>query len=373
MENEKKRLASLDVLRGFDLFMLVMFAPIFVQWLTIKNDPSWSGILNQFSHTDWHGFTCWDIIMPLFMFMSGITIPFALSKYKNGAQKADKAFYKKVFRRFFILFFLGWIMQGNLLALDPNQFYIYDNTLQSIAVGYLVAAILYANFPIKVQVGSCILFFLIYLIVFVTLGDNSYTQGANIAETIDKAVLGKFRNGVIWQNGSWSFDPNYHYTWILSSLNFIVTVMLGAFAGYILKGGKDTIKKLRLLLIIGIVLTVSGLLMDPVFPIIKKIWSSSMTLFSGGICFLLMALFFYIVDIKGWIKGIGWLKYYGMNSLLAYCLFERVMFTSISDSLFFGLKQWLNVYYPVVAVCVQALIVFIIVRTLYKLHIFIKV
>lgn len=372
MKNVNGRLASLDILRGFDLFMLLMFQPIFMQWLSIKNDPAWNGVMRQFEHTNWHGFTCWDIIMPLFMFMSGITIPFALSKYKSRVKQIDGAFYWKIGKRFLILFFLGWIVQGNLLALDPHHFYIYANTLQAIAVGYIVSAILYVHFPIKAQIVFCILLFAIYIGIFAVFGHMSFTQGANISEVIDRAVLGRFRNGIIWQNGVWRFDDTYHYTWILSSLNFIVTVMLGCFAGYILKRSGEAMKKLRLLLFIGIILILAGIVMDLVVPIIKRIWSSSMTLLSGGICFMLMGLFYYLVDIKGYRKGLDWLRYYGMNSLFAYCLFEVVKFTSVSDSLFFGLKQWLGIYYPVVAVCVQAAVVFFIIRWMYKHQIFIK-
>lgn len=371
MENEKKRLLSLDLLRGFDMFMLLMVAPIAVQWLTIWNNPTGNVVLNQFGHTPWQGFTCWDMVMPLFMFMSGITIPFSMSKYKDGRMSYGH-FYHKLIKRFFVLFLLGWIVQGNLLALDPHYFYVYANTLQSIAVGYVVAAIVYVHFPIKVQIGWCIAFFVIFLIVFATAGHWSWVQGNNIAETIDEHVLGRFRNGVIWQGNTWHFDSNYHYTWVLSSLNFAVTVMMGSFAGYILKSMHNARYKLGMLFFIGILLVIAGLAMDPVCPIIKHIWSSSMTLLSGGICFLLMALFFWLFDMKCWTCGFGWLKYYGMNALVAYCLFEVVKFTSVSDCLFFGLKQFLGDYYPVVGVCVQAAIVFLIVRYLYKHQIFIK-
>lgn len=78
-----------------------------------------------------------------------------------------------------------------------------------------------------------------------------------------------------------------------------------------------------------------------------------MTLFYGGVCFLLMGLFYYVVDMKGIRFGIGWLKYYGMNSLVAYCLFFVVDFRSISHSLFFGLEQWMGTYYPLIGVCFQ--------------------
>ena len=100
--------------------------------------------------------------------------------------------------------------------------------------------------------------------------------------------------------------------------------------------------------------------------------SSLLTLEDGGVCFLLMGIFYYLIDIKGWKYGIGWLKYYGMNSIAAYCLFEVVNFRCISDSLFFGLEQWLGVYYPLVGICFQSAIVLLIVKWMYDHKIFLK-
>lgn len=309
--------------------------------------------------------------MPLFMFMSGITIPFAMSRYKRG-QQIDRHFYFRLFKRFFVLFFLGWVVQGNLLALDGQQFHLFANTLQSIAVGYLVTALLYIHFSPKALIGFAAAFFLAYLLVFATVGDMNYEPGTNIAEEIDRLVLGRFRDGVIWTGDVWSFDPSYHYTWILSSSNFVVTVMLGCFAGLILRLERTPVSRFKLLLFVGVALVAAGLLMDPLFPIVKRIWSSSMTLFSGGLCFLLMALFYYVVDIKGYTRGIGWLKYYGMNSIVAYCLFEIVNFRCISDSLFYGLEQWMGEFYPLVGACVQSLLVLLIVRWMYHHQLFFK-
>lgn len=371
MATANKRLASLDLLRGFDLFCLLMFQPILITWLEIENSPALAPITNQFTHVEWQGVAFWDLIMPLFMFMSGITIPFAMSRYKQG-NIVDYHFYLRLLKRFFILFLLGWVVQGNLLALDIRQFHIFANTLQAIAVGYVVAALLYIWCSFRTQIGITILCFITYLLIFATAGKMNYEPGTNIAEEIDRYVLGALRDGVIWTDGTWSFTASYHYTWILSSLNFIVTVMLGSFAGHILRLQKEPIQRLKILLITGTVLVITALLMDPIFPIIKHIWSSSMALFYGGVCFLLMGIFYYLIDIKGWKYGIGWLKYYGMNSIAAYCLFEAVNFRCISDSLFFGLEQWLGVYYPLVGICFQSTIVLLIVKWMYDHKIFLK-
>ncbi len=367
-----KRLASLDLLRGFDLFCLLMLQPISMTWLKIADNPAWEPLARQFTHVPWEGVSFWDLIMPLFMFMSGITIPFSMSKYKRE-EKTDHRFYLRLLKRFAVLFFLGWIVQGNLLALDPACFHLYANTLQAIAVGYVVTVLCFVRLPLRGQIGAMALFFFAYLLVFSTVGKMDYEPGTNIAEEIDRCVLGRLRDGVLVNDdGCWDFDPNYHYTWILSSLNFVVTVMLGCFAGQILRMPVKESQRLTRLLGVGVILTAVALAMTPVFPLIKHIWSSSMTLFYGGVCFLLMGLFYYVVDMKGIRFGIGWLKYYGMNSLVAYCLFFVVDFRSISHSLFFGLEQWMGAYYPLIGVCFQSFAVWWIVKRLYDLRLFFK-
>ncbi|MBR4756757.1 MAG: DUF5009 domain-containing protein, partial [Bacteroidales bacterium] len=86
-----KRLSSLDILRGADLFLLLALGPFLHTFLRINTSPALDGVRHQLSHVSWEGFVLWDIIMPLFMFMSGATIPFSMAKYKEG-EKPGKAF-----------------------------------------------------------------------------------------------------------------------------------------------------------------------------------------------------------------------------------------------------------------------------------------
>ena len=369
----KERLASLDILRGFDLFCLVCFQPILVHLLYIVDNPSLAPVMYQFDHVKWEGFSFWDLIMPLFLFMSGITIPFAYARFKTGAEPLS-AFRHKIIKRFCWLFFLGWIVQGGLLSLNIHQFHPLANTLQSIAIGYVPAALCFVFFSFRKQVLTAIGCFAAYFLVFLTLGHNDFTPEGNIAELIDRAVLGSFRDGVIWHDGTWSFNPDYTYTWVLSSLNFIVTVMLGSFAGHILKQ-KETpaLKRFRNLFLIGIALVAGGLLLSPFHPIIKRIWSSSMTLYSGGLCFLLMAVFYYVIDIKKWSHGLEWLKIYGMNSIVAYVIAETINFRSIGNSVFYGLEQYLGDFYPLVGTIFNFGVVFYILHHMYKHQVFVKI
>jgi predicted acyltransferase len=309
--------------------------------------------------------------MPLFLFMSGITIPFSMARYKEGI-RPDGKFYLKLAKRFCLLFLLGWIVQGNLLEFSWKLFHPFANTLQAIAVGYVVAALLFVHCKPRWQIVAAVALFAAYWIAFACTGMNLDPQD-NIAMTIDKAVLGSHRDGVKWlADGAWRFRKSYQYTWILSSLNFAVTVLLGCFAGELLKRDKTAPGRRALwVAVVGAALVAAGLAISPLFPIIKKIWSSSMTLFSGGICFLLVALTYYLVDVRGWHKGADWLKIYGMNAITAYCIGEVIKFTSVSESLLHGFGG-LGCY-PVILAFADASILLGILLVMYKQKVFLKV
>jgi predicted acyltransferase len=370
-----ERLGSLDVLRGFDLFCLVFFQPVFMHFAEAANISWLNSIAFQFEHVEWEGFVFWDIIMPLFMFMAGASMPFAFSKYLDQGNRSD--LYKRILKRVALLFLFGMMCQGNLLALNPDKIYFYSNTLQAIAVGYLISAILLIHFSVKMQVFITAALLILYwlLLTFVSIngyGGGNFTPDYNLAEYVDRIVLGRFRDGVTVTDTGLDFG-NYRYTWIISSLTFGVTVMTGAFAGHLMKKSLTKPKKIQWLIVTGALMIITGEVWGLHMPIIKKIWTSSMTLFSSGICFLLMALFYYLIDYKDYGKYLNWLKIYGMNSIVAYMLFMIVNFTSVSRSLFFGLEQYLGPYYPTLISLSNASLILIILWILNRQKIYLKV
>lgn len=366
------RLESLDILRGLDLFLLVFFQPVFMALASRLDLPLLAPVVEQFTHVHWEGFAMWDLVMPLFMFMAGVSMPFSLSKYMDG--RADKKVaLARVAKRVVLLWLLGAVVQGNLLALDADRIYLYSNTLQAIASGYLITALFYLFSGVRgVVLGMCLLFF-IYWLPMTLVGD--FSPEGNFAETVDRLLLGRFRDGArLGEDGVWSFAAHYHYTWIWSSLNFAVTVMLGFLTGYTMRRFAGDHKAiLKRLLLFGIALLGGGLLLSLQMPIIKTIWSSSMTLFSGGLCVLLLAVFYYFVDYKGWKSGLLWLKIYGMNSIAAYVLGEVVNFRCVAHSLTHGLQQFIGDYYGAWLTFANFLILFFILRLMYKSNLFLKV
>ncbi len=369
------RLGSLDVLRGFDLFCLVFFQPVFSEFARVA-DIGWINAINtQFQHVQWEGFAFWDIIMPLFMFMAGASMPFAFSKYLQKGSRTQ--LYKRIIKRVLLLWIFGMMAQGNLLAMDAGNIYLFSNTLQAIAIGYLISAILLIHFDLRGQIIITTALLLIYwaLLSFVKTdgyGGGDFSPDNNLAEYIDRIVLGRFRDGTTVTGTGIDFG-NYRYTWIISSLTFGVTVMTGVFAGHIMKSNLGKVKKIQWMAVAGILMMVAGQLWGLQMPIIKKIWTSSMTLYSSGICFLLMALFYYLIDYRDYGKYLNWLKIYGMNSILAYMLFMILAFSSLTESLLFGTRQFLGDYYGVLISLGNVSIIFFILWIMYKRGNFLKV
>ena len=372
-----KRLDSLDILRGFDLFCLVGLEAVMHALDGAIDAPWFDRVMWCFTHVDWEGFSSWDLVMPLFMFMSGITIPFALARYKREGNKGMA--YRRIIKRVLLLWLFGMMCQGNLLGLDPSRLYLYSNTLQAIAMGYLIASLLYLNTSIRVQIGVAIAFLLAFwgCMEFVQIGDfggGNYTPDGNLAEWIDRTVLGRFRDGAVMADGQVEFAPWYHYTWVLSSMTFSVTTLSGMFAGYILReNGRKPLHKCLRLIIIGIALVALGWLWGCQMPVVKKLWTSSMVFVSSGWCFLLMALFYWVVDCKGYGKFLGWLKIYGTNSIAAYMMATCINFSSVSTSLLHGLKVYTGDFYPVLIAAANAAIVYQILRWMYRQQVFWKV
>lgn len=376
MKPSYQRLESLDVLRGFDLFCLVALEGVLHPLGRAIDAPWYNDFLWCFSHVQWEGFSSWDLVMPLFMFMAGVSMPFALSRYKVMPDKW--AVYRRIVKRVALLWIFGMMCQGNLLGLDPDRIYLYSNTLQAIAMGYLISAMLFLHVRLSVQIGTAVALLLAYwgAMQFITVdgyGGGNYTPDGNLAEWVDRTVLGRFRDTAVVENGQIVFAGSYRYTWILSSLNFGVTVLTGVFAGHILKSGMDRKHKWQWLLGIGVIMVALGWLWGLQLPVIKKIWTSSMVLVSSGYCFLLMGLFYYWIDYKGHRKNLTWLKVYGMNSIVAYMLANVISFRCIGTSLFHGLEQYTGNYYPALIAASNALIIYVILWLLYKRNIFLKV
>lgn len=370
----KQRLESLDILRGLDLFILVFFQPLFMRLAYVQPDGHILRLIQEsvFTHVEWVGFHLWDQIMPLFLFMAGTSIPYAFARYKSESIFPKSAYYR-VGKRILLLWVFGAIVQGNLLDLNIDTLYVYTDTLQAIACGYLFSVIIFILLSEKWMFVVTLILPVIYTLGMM-LGDG-YLPGENLAEQIDRMLLGRFVYGAtVADNGEVVYADWFHYSWVYASLNFVTTTMTGVLTGVVLKSNLiDNKKKVQMLLVGGTACLFIAILFSFFEPVIKRLWTSSMTFLSSGISILLMLFFYYWVDIKRKGKYLKWLKIYGMNSILAYMLYNTMNLSSLLRQWLHGLEQFVGDYYSFVLELAFVILIFLILQYCYQKKIFLKV
>jgi predicted acyltransferase len=312
-----ERILAIDALRGFDMFWIA--GPEAGHWLVTSFVVLLLGkmpdeLKYQMDH-HWGGFTAWDLIMPLFLFIVGAAMPFSLGR-RIDAGDGRGAIYSKALRRVALLWVLGMISQGNLLQFRLDRLELYSNTLQAIAAGYLIATVVMVEVRLvrwqAVVAAALLLLYWGAMALIAPPGGTAgnFEQTINLAEWIDRTLLGSFRN----------HSANYHYTWILSSLGFGATTLLGVFAGRLLQSALAPKQKLLALVGGGLALLLFGWLWSFSLPCIKHLWTSSMVLWAGGWSVLVLAAFYGVIDLLGWRRWCFPFVVIGANAIVAYMM-----------------------------------------------------
>ncbi len=358
------RVVSIDALRGFDMFWIIGGSRIFGSLHDIFNHPSTEWINTQLTHVKWEGFRFEDLIMPLFLFIVGVVMSFSFNKRLARGQ-SKKQLYLHVIARTVILFVLGMIAQGNLLAYDLSKLHIYCNTLQAIAAGYLISAIVILNLGLVWQVVTTVALLLLFwaLMMFVPVpgyGAGVLTPEGNLAIYLDKLILSQFQDGT-------------SYTWILSSMTFGGTVMMGVMAGHLLRLEKTGGVKVLLLLAVGAACLALALIWNYWFPIIKHLWTSSFVFFSGGLCYLLLALFYLVIDVWGFKKWAFGFVVIGMNAIAVYMATQLFDFRQIGNIFVRGLEKWCGQWNGFIQAVVGFVVVWLILWWMHRRRSFIKI
>jgi len=257
------------------------------------------------------------------------------------------------------------MVQGNLLKFDLSQLRLYSNTLQSIASGYLVATILMLFLSVRGQMLATAALLLGYwgLLALVPVpghGPGVLEPTANLAMYIDETLLGSFRDGTT-------------YTWILSSMAFAASVLLGVFGGHVLRSGQTQNRKTAILFASGFGCLAAGWIWSLSFPIIKHIWTSSMVLWAGGWSYLLLAAFYWLIDVKKYRKWAFPFIVIGMNAIAVYVATSLINFDHISEGLVGHLAERLGAAGPFVVAFTAFLLVWLILLYLYRKGTFIRV
>ena len=317
------RILSVDVLRGFDMFWLVGGSGLAMAALKLCGGGVAEALSLQFEHVDWDGFRFYDLIFPLFAFVVGMSIVFSLGKVveRDGIAAA----YKRILRRFVLLFLLGVFYYGGLSHDWPEIRWV--GVLQRLALCYLFAGILFCHLRTRWLVAVCaglLIGYWVWLAFIPVPGQDavSWAKDVHWPAYIDDALL----PGRRYFDGKW--DPEG----ILSTIPAVCTSLLGVFAAQVLiSKSVSANRKLLFFIAGGAAMAAAGYLWGLQFPIIKKIWTSSYVLVAGGYSMILLGIFYLIVDvcrIQWWTAPFVWI---GANPLTIYLLRNIVDFEELSN------------------------------------------
>lgn len=312
-----QRLVSLDALRGFN-FIWIRGADGAVIALANMMRAHGGALASageflkaQMTHPYWEGLRFYDLIFPLFIFITGVAITLALPRQVERGGKAST--HLRVLKRALLLYVLGIIYYGGLSGEFDHIRYV--GVLQRIAVCYLAASILFLNLDWRGLIAATVALIGGYwaLMTFVPVpgvGAGSYAPDANLANWIDTKLL----PGRMWDK---TRDPEG----LLSTLPAIATCLLGVLAGLVLKNTRLSATQISAWLIGGgIVLTAAGYLWALQVPLIKSIWTPSFVLATGGMSAILLGVFHQVIDVWGYKRWTPVFVWIGANAITLYLI-----------------------------------------------------
>lgn len=320
------RLLSLDALRGLDMFFLVGFAGIFRALPKLWDNDFFNWLAYQCTHPEWHGFTAYDVIFPMFIFIVGVAMPFSFSKRLQQEGGKMKLF-KHVLLRAVILSVIGVILWQRPIT-DLNPEYGWYSVLYRIGFSYLFAAIILMNTGIRGQIAWAFGLLIGYWIVLRFVPVPGFGMG-------DFSQEGNFQT-YIRQQVAAHLSPDLR---ALLSLNLIPSVsnaLFGVLAGHWLRSNRGGSEKASKLLLAGFAAIAVGLLIHLVFPINKKLGTPSFTLLTCGISAAFLAAFYWTIDVKGYRKWAFLFVVVGVNSITIYVASYLFKFGEVANVLVGG-------------------------------------
>ncbi|MBR6932835.1 MAG: DUF5009 domain-containing protein [Bacteroidales bacterium] len=324
---DKKRLLSIDALRGFDMLFIMGFAGLLVAICQLFPDGNSCWLARQMSHVDWDGLRHHDTIFPLFLFISGMTFPFSAEKRQLGGATKGQLFLQAL-RRGLVLVALGLVYNKFFdLKLATLRF---PSVLARIGLAWMFAAWLFLAFRWKTRAVIAAVILVGYQLLLLipapdAAGAGPLTYEGNIVGYIDRLIMPEH----LLSKGK--FDPEG----LLSTLPAIVTAMLGQFTGEFVRSSQRN-KTGKMLLAAAVLLAV-GLVWSLWFPINKKLWTSTFVLVVGAYSVAMYALFYWIIDVKGWKKWTFFFEVIGLNSITIYMAQRIIPFSSVNKFFLGGL------------------------------------
>jgi heparan-alpha-glucosaminide N-acetyltransferase len=329
------RVQSIDALRGFVMFLMLAEA---MHLMNVRRafpgNRFWELVAFNTTHVPWQGCSLHDLIQPAFSFLVGAALPFSIASRMNRGESRGRMLLHAVWRSC-ALIFLGIFLRS--LGRGTTN-WTFEDTLTQIGLGYTFLFLL-AFTSLRVQVAAFVAILVGFWAAFVLYPlpppgfDYKQVGVAPDWPHLYSGFLAHFNKN---SNLSWAFD-----VWFLnlfprtkpflyngggwSTLSFIptlATMMLGLWAGRWLMTPRPMVDKLKGLAIGGLALTLSGLVLQwlHISPIVKRIWTSSYTLYSGGLVVLMLAGFYALIELKGWKRWAFPLLVIGANSIAVYVM-----------------------------------------------------
>jgi predicted acyltransferase len=384
------RLVSMDAYRGFVMFLMASGGLKIADWVgNTHASELWQKIAMQTDHVEWRGCALWDLIQPSFTFLVGVALPFSLAKRSAQGQSFGRMLFHAIVRSV-ILIYLGIFLRSQGRKI-PN--FTFEDTLTQIGLGYTFAFLLAWTKPKWQAIALGVILFG-YWLAFVV-----YPLPPAGFDTTSVGVPANWKYNLTGFAAHWNKNTNLAHradVWFMKlfprqsefkfngggyqTLSFIPTLgtmILGLLAGNLVRGPLPAMKKIGVLVIAGVVGLGMGKLLDitGICPSVKRIWTPSWVLFSGGWCCLLLALFYAIIDVA---KVRFWafpLVVIGMNSIAMYVMADSGFHSWVRDG-FQTHLGWLfrkTIYEPIAISAATLLVLWLVLYWMYRRKIFLRI
>jgi predicted acyltransferase len=348
------RYLALDAYRGF--IMLILVSGGFGLAELAKRRPEFLPLANQFEHMPWEWIAFWDLIQPAFMFMVGVAMPFALARRMEQGATSRQLFWHVVARSLRLI-----LMSQILISIGEGRLsFQLINVLAQIGITYFLCyLIMQLKFRWQAVIAACILAG--YWALFVAFPGTEgpfFSMTTNVGAQIDKFVFG---------------HPNDDNWTTINFLTSTVTTLFGVWTGLLLQGTKSHKQKMRIIGVAAVLCLAAGWIIHPWNPIIKRICTTSFTLYSAGWVLLMLLAFYWLVEVKGYRKWTFPLVVIGANSIFIYSVHQVLQgWLNRAIGVFTFHFTWAGDFAPVFQACAVLLALWYLCYWLYQRKIFFK-
>ena len=361
---DNKRIVSIDALRGFTMVFIIGGGGFVTSFHKAWPNSLTEALARNMEHAGWEGFYFMDLIFPLFLFLVGVLLPFVIpGRIEKGM--SHRKLYGQITKRTLVLIFLGLVNYG-LLRFDWETMR-WSSVLGRIGICYFLASLLviHTSWRIQAMVVFVILIGYWAALMFIPVpgyGPGVLTPEGCLTTWLDqKLIPGTLGLGLYDRQG------------VLSTFTALSTTLTGVLAGHWLRSERTVTQKTLGFIIAGLVTLAAGWIWGQFFFISRNVWTSSFVLYSAGWCFLLLALFYWVIDVRGYKKWAFFLVVIGMNAIAVYMATSLFDFRIIGDIFLKGASSQLGDWHGFARAVAGFVVVWLILWWMYRKKSFIKI